>query len=307
MLGLLGETKPFEGTWVNTCGLEHNWKHCSRRASLGSTANHGQYARWYERPGLEWCTGIDPTNVFLSHYYCPHVSNQCSGDLIHAAISSAKPKFNAPDVTTNPLTGMMPPSILEQPLDIHDTDSFKAAVTTLVELYAHLSALQSHIFANPSIRTELFLPFTQLSIVLEHRLLSLVKPLHLDAKTALYAAAHITLIMCAFLIFRIFPLRTSVLETLQTRLGPTLIPLDMSIENLLDSKELKMLLWVQWVGALAALEQEWYVARIKESMKALGVSEWDGLKEVLECFVWNARLEDSACWELCDRVGISNS
>lgn len=234
----------------------------------------------------------------------PHVSDQCSGDLIHATISSVHPRLKPPDISTNSLTAMMPPSILEPSLEISDVNAFKAEVETLMELYAGLSALQLRIFANLSTRTEIILPFTQLSIALEYRLLSLAMPLPRDTQSILYAASHTVLKICTFLMFREFSARTPTLSTLETRLRCVLTTLYESTTGTLDTKELKMLLWILWMGALAAREQEWYVSKIEELINALDIGDWSELKVVLDYHVWSTRLEGRACWELCGRVGI---
>jgi len=94
------------------------------------------------------------------------------------------------------------------------------------------------------------------------------------------------------------------MKALQARLIPTLTILYITT-GALDRQELNMSLWILWIGALGALEQEWYAPRIQRVISALGMSKWTDLKIVLECFVWNAKLEDTACWRLCDLVGIS--
>ena len=243
-------------------------------------------------------------NVISPPCHGPYASDHCSGDLIHSAISFVRPRLKAPDISINPLTALMPPSILEQPGDINNMREFKVEIATLLELYAKLSTLQLHVFADLSITNDIILPFMQLGIALEHRLLSLVTPQSRDAKIILYTASHTVLKICTFLIFHKFPVHSSTPKTPQARLRLILTTLYASTEAVFDPQELNMLLWVLWVGALTALEQEWYVPKIEGLVKALRLNYWDELKVVLKYFVWNPRLEGRACWELCDRVGI---
>ena len=282
---------------------EYNWRYYGGQISLVRTANYGGYARGPQWVGLEGRAGTRLANVCPRHYYRFYEAEKCSGDLVHATISSAHPRLDAPDISKNPLTAIMPLGILTNTLDVNDIDSFKAEIVILIELYAHLSNIQSRILTqNPSNQDQLIPSFTQLSIALDHRLLRLGKPPSLQ--TGLHTAAHTVLIICAFLIFRNFSPRSQTMKALQARLIPTLTILYITT-GALDRQELNMSLWILWIGALGALEQEWYAPRIQRVISALGMSKWTDLKIVLECFVWNAKLEDTACWRLCDLVGIS--
>jgi hypothetical protein len=203
---------------------------------------------------------------------------------------------------------MMPPGLLEWPLRIAETKGFTTELATLIELYAHLSRLQTHIFANSSTKAQFIAPFTQISTAIECRLLSLANPRPQDPTSFPSSAAHTTLTICAFVIFKNFSPSSPALKVLQARLIPTLTNLQtlhVSTESILSPQELNMILWILWVGALTAEEEDWYVPRIIGLIMALGINEWAELKVVLEYFVWNARMENKACWELCDRVGVS--
>jgi hypothetical protein len=65
----------------------------------------------------------------------------------------------------------------------------------------------------------------------------------------------------------------------------------------LVSASLTMLLWALSVGGTMSLglaEKTWFVLRMSRAAKALGLRSWARVLPILNCFLWEEKLENEA-------------
>ncbi|PSN67919.1 hypothetical protein BS50DRAFT_620361 [Corynespora cassiicola Philippines] len=231
-----------------------------------------------------------------------------SGDLISAAISGSAPRLPAPDITHNPYLAELSPSALRAAPQLTDTSNIAEEMYTVIGLVSSLVALQSRLLEDPTVKLRAILAFTQLSIAMEHRALSIPN----IPCSPLLTAAHTALILCISTTFHTFTPQSATLTSLHSRLAITLqaLPLPPLSASRNDAtqegkRDTEMLLWILWVGGCTAMPARLasFARRIGELLRELRVKSWEELRGRLAAWVWSPRMEGPACEQLWAEVG----
>jgi len=117
-----------------------------------------------------------------------------------------------------------------------------------------------------------------------------------------YESCRLASIIYSFLVVFPVPPVVGPFETLSERLKSSL---EAGEWTMLDSRRLKLHLWILVIGAIASIglpDRPWFLLRIIEVREELHIVQWRDLKALLKTFLWHPRTNDFDGLEIWNAV-----